>query len=452
MLAAPPEFDYDAMVSALQPLEILRDPQQVAKLSSDYHTFSPILVPQLKGCVAEAVVRPGDMTELRQAVAYLAQQGIPMTLRGAGTGNYGQAVPLRGGVVLDLTKLNQVLWVQGCRARVQAGAKLAAIDKVTQETGWEIRMAPSTIRTATIGGFIAGGSGGMGSITYGQLRDRGNILALQVMTVEPEPRLLELRGDDVYKVAHAWGTNGIITEVELPLAPAYAWAEQAIAFSDFMQAARFCQALADADGILKKLISLHAWPLPSYFSPIKSAVIPGSHLVLVMVAETSLEAFADLVREWQGHVTYAKTAQEASKGTLIVELTWNHTTLHARSVDPSLTYLQSLFPWEADLATVEKLYHHYGEEVMMHLEWIRVGGKAVPVGLQVVRFSTPARLEQIMEEHEANGVMIANPHTYIIEDGGRKVMDPQQIAFKKAVDPQGLLNPGKMRTWEATGT
>lgn len=436
---------------ALQPIEIIQDPAQVAKFSGDYHTFSPILVPQLSACVGEVVVRPADLEQLRQAVSYLAQQGIPITIRGAGTGNYGQAVPLRGGAILDMTKLNQVLWVQGSRVRVQAGAKLAAIDKVTRETGWEIRMAPSTIRTATIGGFIAGGSGGMGSITYGQLRDRGNILGLQVMTVEPEPRLLELRGDEVYQVAHAWGTNGIITEVELPLAPAYPWAEQGIAFRDFMQAARFCQALADADGIVKKLVSLHAWPIPSYFSIVKGTIPAGSHLVLLMVAEMSVEALADLVREWQGEVIYSKTAQEAGKGTPVVEFTWNHTTLHARSVDPSLTYLQSLFPWEADLKTVEKLYHHYGDEVMMHLEWIRVGGKAVPVGLQVVRFTTPERLQQIMDEHEAHGVMIANPHTYIIEDGGRKVMDPQQIAFKEAVDPQGLLNPGKMRTWEARG-
>ncbi|GAB4213182.1 MAG: FAD-binding oxidoreductase [Synechococcales cyanobacterium] len=428
-------------------VEMIWDPAQVAKLSSDYHTFSPILVPQLTERVADVVARPADLEQLRQVVAYAAQHGIPITIRGAGTGNYGQAVPLQGGVVVDMTKLNQVLWVKGATVRVQAGAKLAAIDKVTRESGWELRMAPSTIRTATIGGFIAGGSGGMGSVTYGQLRDRGNILALQVMTVDANPQLLELRGDDVYKVSHAWGTNGIITEVELPLAPAYPWAESVVAFPDFMQAMRFAQALSDADGILKKLVSVMAWPIPSYFTVLKGLVTPGSHAVITMIAEPALAAFADLVREWQGQVIYEKTAQEANKGTMLVELTWNHTTLHARTVDPTLTYLQSLFPWEPDLATVEKLYHHFGDEVMMHLEWIRVQGKAVPVGLQLVRFSTPERLNAIMAEHEANGVMIANPHTYIIEDGGRKVMDPIQVAFKEQVDPQGLLNPGKMRTW-----
>ena len=48
----------------------------------------------------------------------------------------------------------------------------------------------------------------------------GAVTALQVMTVEAEPRLIELRGKDILKVMHAYGVNGIITEVEVPLAPA----------------------------------------------------------------------------------------------------------------------------------------------------------------------------------------------------------------------------------------
>jgi FAD/FMN-containing dehydrogenase len=57
-------------------------------------------------------------------------------------------------VILDMGKLNQVLWAKPGLARVQAGAKLMAIDKHTREMGWEIRMAPSTYRTATIGGSL----------------------------------------------------------------------------------------------------------------------------------------------------------------------------------------------------------------------------------------------------------------------------------------------------------
>ena len=84
---------------------------------------------------------------------------------------------------------------------------------------------------------------------------------------------------------------------------------------------------------------------------------------------------------------------------------------------------------------------------MMHIEFLRVGGSARPVGLQVVRYSTPERLQEIMDYHESQGAYIFNPHTYILEEGGRKTVDIQHLHFKEMVDPHGLLNPGKMRAW-----
>ena len=51
-------------------------------------------------------------------------------------------------------------------------------------------MHPSTKRTATIGGFVAGGSGGIGSVTWGGLREPGNVAAARIVTMEAEPRVL----------------------------------------------------------------------------------------------------------------------------------------------------------------------------------------------------------------------------------------------------------------------
>lgn len=452
MIATTRSIDWEAFVADLAGIEVIRDLSQVAKLSKDYYTYSPILQAQLSDKVGEIVVRPADEAEVLKVAEVCVRYKTPVTLRGAGTGNYGQCVPLRGGVILDMGKMQAVKWVQPGVVRVEAGAKLSAIDKQTRDRGWEIRMAPSTYRTATIGGFIGGGSGGIGSITYGQLRDRGNILALRVATLEDQPRLLELRGDEVYKVAHAWGTNGIITEVEMPLAPAYPWTELAVSFPDFMTAARFGQALGDADGMVKKLICVCAAPIANYFAALKPYLSPDSHCALLMIAEPSLEAFKELVQEFNGTICYQKSAQEAGKGVAIGELTWNHTTLHARSIDPSITYLQTLFPADKDLTLVEQMYHHFGDEVMMHLEFIRVQGVVVPAALQLVRYSTPERLQEIIQYHEANGAFIANPHTFIIEEGGRKQMDPVQLQFKTKVDPYSLLNPGKIRALEVSPT
>lgn len=440
-------INWDAIKSELSPIETITDPLQVAKLSLDYYHFSPILQPQLVNKRGDLVVRPTNEAEVIKIAEICVKYKVPLTVRGAGTGNYGQCIPLNGGVILDMTRLNTIRWIKPGLACVEAGVKLAAFDKKARETGWELRMVPSTYRTATIGGFIAGGSAGIGSITYGQLRDRGNLHAVRVVTMEDQPRVIELRGDDVHKVNHGYGTNGIITELEIPLGSAYGWAELIVTFDNFITAVKFGQALGNSDGLIKKLISINAWPIPSYFAALKSYLTQEKHCALLMIAESCLEPLQNLIKEYGGTTTYQKTAQEASKGTALAEFTWNHTTLHARSFDPNLTYLQSLFPADKNLTLVEEMYEHFQDEVIMHLEFIRTGGQIAPAALQIVRYTTEERLNEIIRYHEEKGIFIANPHTYILEDGGRKTIDINQLQFKEKVDPYGLMNPGKMKAW-----
>jgi FAD/FMN-containing dehydrogenase len=440
-------IDWDALSSELSAIEIISDRAQVVKLSQDYYHFSPVLQPLLSDKTGDLVVRPASEAEVLRIAAACVKSQIPLTVRGAGTGNYGQCIPLKGGVILDTSKMNSIRWIKPGLACVEPGVKMSVFDKQARETGWELRMVPSTYRTATIGGFIGGGSGGIGSITYGQLRDRGNLHAVRLVTMEDEPRVIELRGDEVQKVNHAYGTNGIITELEIPLAPAYAWAEIIVAFDDFMTSANFGQALGDADGIIKKLICVCAWPIPAYFAAFREEIPEGKHCALLMVAESCLEPLQDLVREYGGTICYQKNAQAASKGAAIAEFTWNHTTLHARSADQSLTYLQTIFPPDKGLKLIEELYKYYGDEVMMHLEFLRINGRAIAAALQIVRYTTESRLNEIIRYHEEQGAMIANPHTYILEDGGMKSINVEQLQFKELVDPYGLLNPGKMRAW-----
>jgi FAD/FMN-containing dehydrogenase len=435
---------YDKFLFELEGIEVIKAVAQVAKLSEDYFRFSPILTPILMNKVADLVLRPKNEMEIIRIAQACVDYRIPLTVRGAGTGNYGQSVPLEGGVLLDTTRMQSIKWIKAGSACVESGVKLGALDKKAQEIGWESRMVPSSVRSSTVGGFIAGGSGGIGSVLYGQLRDRGNLRAVRVVTLEDKVRVIELRGDDVQKVNHAYGTNGIITELEIPLAPAYDWAECIVVFEQFEMAVNFGQALGDADGIIKKMISVHTDPIPSFFIALASYIPKASHCALVLVAESDLEPFRSLVKEYQGEIFYEKSAQEASKGLTLVEFSWNHTTLHARTADPSLTYLQSIF---LNVSAVMEMYRYFGDEVMMHLEFIRVGGRVVPAAIQVVRFTTSDRLDQIIKYHEDHGVFIANPHTYILEDGGMKTVNQAQLDFKRLIDPHGLMNIGKMRSF-----
>ncbi len=167
-----------------------------------------------------------------------------------------------------------------------------------------------------------------------------------------------------------------------------------------------------------------------------------------MIAEPFVEKFEGLVRQHGGTITYNKTQAEIDAGlTPLYEYSWNHTTLQALKVDKGITYLQALFPPGRNLELVEKMVAHFGEEVLMHAEFVRWGGKVANSALQIVRYTTPERLYEIIRFHEENGVFIADPHTYVLEDGGMKVINADQLGFKLRTDPQGLMNPGKMRGW-----
>jgi FAD/FMN-containing dehydrogenase len=441
-------YPLDAFLRDIAGISATTDLIDLRRKSRDFFWYSPVLDAMLKDKVADVVVTPRDESEVIRLAAACARHRVPLTVRGGATGNYGQCVPLAGGVVLDITALDRIEWHRPGVVRVAAGAKMSDIDAATRPSGFELRMHPSTKRSATIGGFVAGGTGGIGSVTYGGLREPGNILAARVVTIEPQPRVIELRGDATQKVNRAYGTTGIITVLEMPLAPAHQWIDAIVAFDDFMAAVRCGRAIAMADGIVKKLLSPISWPLPTSFSAVRSHCPQGKSLLLAMIAEPSLETFKTMLAPHDGTLTCEAPSDDSPGQVPLYEHTWNHTTLQMLKSDRSVTYLQCLFPHDRLADSVEHICRHFGDEIIQHIEFIRMNGYLTASGLPVIRYRSPDRLNEIIAQHEEAGVMIANPHVYTLEEGSRyKRVDADQLGFKHEVDPMGLLNPGKMRTF-----
>lgn len=425
-------------------------PRLVQQRSRDHYWYSPILKEKLENVTAEIVVSPRSVEEVKTVLAAAYRHNVAITPRGAGTGNYGQAMPLAGGAMLNLMNMDKVLEIKRDRVRAQAGAVLEKMDHETREAvGSELRFHPSTYRMASLGGFIAGGSGGVGSVRWGGLRNLGSILGLKIVTCEAEPRELDLVGEDVLKVAHAYGTNGIIVEAEMPLAPAYDWIDVIVGFDAFMDAARFAEAVALQDGLLVKEVSPCAAPIPeAYFNRHKPYLKDGQSVVLIMVAPVSMDSLALFVDHHKGEVRYrADLATEDEKRRLppIYELAWNHTTLRALKIDNSITYLQTRYP---TIEHVRRIVEMLGDELPMHIEMTRQDGVVTFSGLPMVRYTSEERLEEIIRIHEDNGCNVFNPHRYTLEEGGMKRTDHKQLAFKREADPKGMLNPGKMVAWE----
>ncbi|MDU8942978.1 FAD-binding oxidoreductase [Ovoidimarina sediminis] len=441
-----------AAKEALSHLEIETSDSAIRANSRDFFWYSPVLKDRLDHVTADFVVRPKSEAEVIEILKTCYAHDCPVTTRGAGTGNYGQAMPLAGGCVMHLRHLDKVKEIHAGRVITEPGVLLKDLDAACKEhSGQEIRMFSSTWATATIGGFIAGGSGGVGSCTWGSLRDLGNIIRLRVVTMEEEPRVLEFRGEELARVSHAYGTNGIITEIEMPLAPAYDWTEMFVAFDEFTSAMAFAEELANHDGILIKLANVFEAPIAhAYFQRVKPHVEAGTHLVGLMVAPHSLDGFLTFLgRRPEATVIYRSDDNDWARGPgPVFEYGWNHTTLRALKVDPSITYLQVRYGFPNHRDLVERMRTEFSPEVLQHLEVLKEGGKVIFAGLSLVKFTTEDRLDEIIRIHEEAGAMIFNPHRYTLEEGGRQTVDDRQLAFKREADPKGLLNPGKMIAWD----
>lgn len=435
--------------SKLPDIDWITDPPRVARLSQDFSWFSPVLKRQLADKRADIAVRPRSVDEIRAVVAACARDRLPITLRGSGTGNYGQSVPLHGGVMLDLSGLNGFGWVKDGVGRAQAGIRLADFDRQAKPLGHELRWLPSTFRSATLGGLFGGGFGGAGSITYGPMAAVGNVLGARVMSVEPEPQIVELRAPEAMLLHHVYGTNGIVLELEIALAPAQAWTECIASFDSFDAGLEFSSALGGAPGIVKKEICFLASAVVALIPPLGERVPPGSSAVLLLVAPASEPGMNEYVSRFGGRIVQRKTAAEVTASNrTILEYTWNHTTLCALKLDKSLTYIQSRFDPPRHVAQAKALERALGGEVLMHLEFLRgMDGSFNCSGLQLIRYSSDERLEEIMQIHRDHGVDINNPHVFVIEDGKQGDLDPAVLEMKRRFDPQGLLNPGKLRSW-----
>jgi len=428
------------------PARVLTAPAVLDRLSHDFYWYSPILRPLLVDKTAEAAVQPISVDEVLAVLRFAGKHEIPVTVRGSGTGNYGQCVPLEGGIVLDLSLMDKLEDITHDGVAVcQPGLRLAVLETEARKKGWELRMYPSTLAKASVGGFLSGGSGGIGSVAHGQLRDFDNVRAFEVVTMEEPPRVVLHEGAAVHEILHAWGTNGVLTRIWFALAPAVEWTQLTAAFSTYEQAFRFTQSIAVEASWTKRLATVFEWPIPSFFTPVKNVVRAEKSLALIMIATAQAAPLRAAVEAAGGEVTFAGEFTGPRTQPLLSDYTWNHTTLWAMKADPAYTYLQCGFSPTGCEEQFRLLRARYGDEILFHIEFMKNGdGVVIPGAIPIVRFTTAERLNEMIAYCREIGVFVANPHVNYLEDAGRFRADNIQLQAKQKYDPRGLLNPGKM--------
>ena len=435
-------------LSCISNLQIIDLPSDRARFSRDFYDYSPVLKSKLDECCADLVVRPSSTEAVALVAGLCRRYDIPLTLRGAGTGNYGQCVPLVGGIVMVMSELRQIRAIDSVTGAVtvESGCLLGELDMKLVASGRQLRILPSTWRSASIGGFVAGGSGGIGSVRWGFLRDPGHLLGLEIITLEEEPQKLQLDGAASEALNHAYGTNGIITSLTLATAPAVDWHEVAIDCSDWSKAVALLKCCSEAAVDLHLCSLLERRIVESI--PTWSGKPNGNHRLLLLVSPDGLTTIERLAIA--GDASFELLGPENLRsGNGLRELTWNHTTLHMRSLDRQWTYLQMLLP-DTELEAINALNSRWGDDLLWHLEAVRSQGVQRVAALPLVRWRGIDLLEALIGDCRKTGAVIFNPHVITVEDGGLGIVDGDQVEAKKRFDPKGILNPGKLKGWSET--
>jgi glycolate oxidase len=199
---------------------VTTDPERMAAYSHDE------VAGQEYASSPEAVVKPSTAEEIADVMKLANRRRIPVTPRGAGSGLSGGAVPLYGGIVLATERMNRVLEIdqENMMAVVEPGVVTNDINERVAPLGLFYAGYPMSLETCYIGGNVAENAGGGKAVKYG-VTER-YVLGLQVVTPTGEivdlggKRLKDVTGYNLVKLmVGSEGTLGIITRIILKLLP-----------------------------------------------------------------------------------------------------------------------------------------------------------------------------------------------------------------------------------------
>ena len=180
-------------------------------------------MPRAKPHAPQVIVKPTDAHSLARLLEFANRKMIPVTPRGAGTGVSGGCIPIYGGILLSLERMNRILEIDRDNfvAVVEPGVTLADLYNELEKHGLYYPLYPGEL-TATIGGNAATNAGGMNAVKYGVTRH--NILGLEA--VLPNGELIKTGGkfvkcstgyDLTQLIVGSEGTLAVITKVILKL-------------------------------------------------------------------------------------------------------------------------------------------------------------------------------------------------------------------------------------------
>ena len=271
----------------------------------------------------EAVVFPETTREVASVLAYADRERVPVVPFGAGTSLEGHTIPVRGGIVLDLSRLDAIVDVRpgDLQATVQAGVTRSALNAAAAGYGLQFPVDPGA--DATLGGMAATNASGTTTVRYGGMR--AQVLGLEVVlaggdVIRPGGRAVKSSaGYDLRSVfVGSEGTLGVITELTLRL---YGIAEHTVAaraaFPDLGAACRAAVAMIGSGVMVTRVELLDAATIAAV-NAYKDTAFAEAPSLFLEFAGTEAGVAGDLettreLAEWEGCASFEHEIEQEAR-------------------------------------------------------------------------------------------------------------------------------------------
>ncbi len=380
-------------------IKATNDERVLTEKSTDWSFVSPRLS-HLQGKRGDVVVFPRDEEEVVKVVELALEEHVPIVPRGAGYGTVAGAIPLKGGIVVDMSSVKEVNVNQG-RARVGAGAPFS----------FNARVYPTIWTKTSVGGYFCGGSWGIGSYQFGPNWDQ----VVEVRMVNPKGKTVTLRGGDVKIAAHAEGTTGIVTELEV-LTREEEDESRIVLFDSLEDASKFVEKVYEEE-------------LPIYHMTLRSPEMGKA-------TEKSVGYFTG---KWELLMVYPKSSGISIDGMDGAPL-WNKRNMFFAAVyvnmyamKRNVFYSQYHIPVE-ELATIKDKLK--GLHPIVEAEFADDG--------KAHTYFLTESMESFLEVEKIMGTSTFNLHDVTVDGRLSREHLHRIKTYKRAYDKEDLFNPGKV--------
>ncbi len=416
----------------------------------------------------DVVVRPASDEDVAATLRLANRRRIPVVPWGGGSGSQGGAVPVEGGVVLDLTGLDRIIDVdeRSLTVTAEAGVNGLRLEHELNERGLMFPHYPASVDLATVGGYIAARGSGVLSTRYGKVED----LLLSLRVVTPTGEVIETPSVPRHAVGPeltqlfvgSEGTLGVITRATLQIVPLPA--ARRFETVTFASVSDGIAALRDAlaRGLRPSVIRMYdEVATRQTLGPVVGEELDGVATILCFegeecVVDAEAERMLELVRSAGARIldgslgeTWWSRRYEFYKPPHHPELpaiwgTIEAVATYSRIEDVYHGVREAVKPYESDGLTLKVHFSHwYPWGTMIYGRFVVPDGGSDAIALHDAIWQDGVRAilaaGGLINDHHGVGMKLA---PYMRDQYG-PALDTLR-AIKEALDPNRIMNPGKL--------